>query len=93
MRYYAPGATEYSKVKAYHLFAVVGFYSTQGAVFGSGGSAGNSFMAQTIAGTSRIYADPSRLWNSTSRAIVNVDGERCDPYADKAPAGDAPAQA
>ena len=87
MRYYAPGATEYSQVMAYHLFAVVGFYSTQGAVFGSGGSAGNSFMAQTIAGTSRIYADPSRLWNSTSRAIVNVDGERCDPYADKAPAG------
>ena len=87
MRYYAPGATSYGAVKAYHLFAVVGFYSTQGAVFGSGGSAGNAFMAQTIAGKDRVYADPSRLWNSTSRAIVNVDGERCDPYADKAPSG------
>lgn len=87
MRYYAPGATEYSKVKAYHLFAVVGFYSTQGAVFGSGGSGGNAFMAQTIAGKDHVYADPTRLWNPTARAIVNVDGERCDPYADTAPSG------
>ncbi len=87
MRYYAPGAASYGTVKAYHLFAVVGFYATQGAVFGSGSVAGNAFMAQTIASKDRIYADQSRLWNSTARAIVNVDGERCDPYVDKAPSG------
>lgn len=75
-------------VNSFHVFAVVCHANSQGIVFGSGGSAGNMFMATVnAAGVTSPYADPSRLWPSTTRGKTCVDGVRCDPYAETPPVG------
>ena len=77
-----------TQVNSYHVFAVVGHYTCQGIVFGSGTSVGNMFMASVNAsGVASAYADPSRLWPSTTRGTTYVDGERCDVYRDIPPSG------
>jgi len=81
-------STGAANINSFHLFAVVCHTNTQGVVFGSGSSAGNMFMASTSStGVDKTYAAQDRLWPSTMRGKTYVDGVRCDPYAEKPPAG------
>lgn len=75
-------------VNAFHLFAVVCHDTSLGVIFGSGGPRGNMFMSSVSATSLNIpYADPLRLWPSTTRGTTYVDGERFDPYKSVPPKG------
>lgn len=81
-----------NKTAACHVFGVIGYYETQGCVFGSGGTGGTSeiplmFYIDTNKRISTSYCDPVRKWAWTSRAKIYVDGARCDPYMDIPRAG------
>lgn len=81
-----------NKTPACHVFGVIGYYETQGCVFGSGGTGGTSeiplmFYIDTQKRISSCYCDPVRKWAWTSRAKIYVDGARCDPYMDVPPVG------
>ena len=80
------------KIPTYHIFGVVGYYQTQGCVFGSGGTGGTSeiplmYYIDPNKRISTSYCDPVRKWLWTSRARIYVDGKRCDPYKDIPQAG------
>lgn len=81
MKFYRPSSTSFSHFTGvFHIFAVVGNYDSQGAVFGSGTSDGNFFYASLAGMAGYNYANSTILWPSTSRSRVYVNGERFDAY-------------
>ena len=87
MKFYRPGSTSFANFPGvYHIFAVVGNYASQGAVFGSGTSEGNFFYVNRAGIAGYTYADASLLWPSTARSRVYVNGRRFDAYQEASPA-------
>lgn len=81
MKFYRPGSTSFSHFSGvFHIFAVVGNYASQGAVFGSGTSQGNFFYVNLAGVAGYNYANSALLWPSTQRSRVYVNGERFDAY-------------
>lgn len=87
MKFYRPGSTTFANFPGvHHIFAVVGNYASQGAVFGSGTSEGEFFYVNLAGIAGYPYANASLLWPSTYRSRVYVNGVRFDAYAENAPA-------
>lgn len=86
MKFYRPGSTSFANFSGvYHIFAVVGNYASQGAVFGSGTSDANFFYTSLAGMSGYNYANASQLSPSTQRSRVYVNGVRFDAYQGVSP--------